>query len=116
MKQLQNIQFITKYTITINKGTIIENTQKLEVYKETPKIYYVKYHHPHKIHKLEDIDIIAYSAWNHYDSSLSSWIYLLDPSLIPEYRNKILNGYKNGLIKHKTAIMLNLEAIINYIK
>ena len=113
---MQNIQFITKYTITIDKGTITEDTQKLEIYKETPKIYYVKYHHPHKIHKLEDIDIIAYSAGNHYNSSLSSWIYLLDESLIPGYRDKILNGYKNGLIKHKTAIMLNLDAIINYIK
>ena len=113
---MQNIQFITKYTITINKGTIIENTQKLEVYKETPKIYYVKYHHPHKIHKLEDIDNLAISAWNNYAGSLSSWIYLLDPSLIPEYRSKILDGYKNGLINHKAAIMLNLEAIINFNK
>jgi len=93
VKQLQNIQYITKYTITISKGTITED-----------------------IHKLEDINIIAYSAWNRYDGSLSSWIYLLDPSLIPEYRSKILDGYKNGLINHKAAIMLNLEAIINFNK
>ena len=110
------IQFITKYTITINTGIVTENTQKLEIYKESPKFYYVRNNHPYKIHKIEDIDIIAYSAWNHYDGSLSSWIYLRDESLIPEYRNKILNGYKNGLINHKVAIMLNLEAIINYIK
>ena len=110
------IQFITKYTITIDTGIVTENTQKLEIYKESPKFYYVRNNHPYKIHKIEDIDIIAYSAWNHYDGSLSSWIYLRDESLIPEYRNKILNGYKNGLINHKVAIMLNLEVIINYIK
>jgi len=114
---MQNIQFITKYTITIDKGAITENIQKLEIYKETPKFYYVINNPPHnKIHKIEDIDVIAYSAWNHYDSSLLSWIYLLDPSLIPKYRDKILDSYKNGLLNHKAAIMLNLEAIINYIK
>lgn len=113
---MQNIQFITKYTLTINKGTITEDIQKLEIYKETPKIYYVRNNHPYKIHKLEDINIIAYSAWNRYDGSLSSWIYLLDETLIPGYRDKILDGYKNGLINHKVAIMLNLEVIINYIK
>ena len=113
---MQNIQFVTKYAISINKGTIAEDVQKLEIYKESPKFYYVKYHHPHKIHKIEDINMIAHSAGNRYNGSLSSWIYLLDPSLIPEYRSKILDGYKNGLLNHKTAIMLNLDAIINYIK
>ena len=113
---MQDMQYITKYTLTINKGTITEDIQKLEIYKESPKFYYVKYHQPNKIHKLEDIDVIAYSAWNRYDGSLSSWIYLLDETLIAEYRNKILNGYKNGLINHKSAIMLNLEAIINFNK
>lgn len=111
------IKFITKYTITIDKGNITEIIQKLEIYKESPKFYYVRNNPPHnKIHKQEDINVIAHSAGNRYNSSLSSWIYLLDESLIPKYKDKILDSYKNGLLNHKAAIMLNLEAIINYIK
>jgi len=109
------IKFITKYTITIDKGNITEIIQKLEIYKESPKFYYVRNNPPHnKIHKQEDINVIAYSAMNHYNISLSSWIYLTDDSLIPKYRDKILDNYKNSLTKHITAVKLNLEAINNY--
>jgi len=100
---------ILKYSLEIKKGILTENVKHLEIYKESPKFYFVLNNHPNKIHKEDDINILSFWEQNRTTDTLSAWIYLESEELIPEFRENILNRFKIILIEDMGKIQLNLN-------
>ena len=102
------MQNILKYSLELKKGILTEKILTLEIYKESPKFYFVSNSHPSKIHKEEDINVLSFWEQNRSIDTLLAWIYLESEELIPKYRELILSRFKNILLEDKEKIELNL--------
>jgi len=99
---------LLKFSLELKKGILTEKTLNLEIYKESPKFYYIKNDYPSKIHKEEDINILSFWEQNRSIDTLTAWIYLDSEESIPKFRELILNRFKEILLEDKLKIELNL--------